>query len=286
MYNCDGCYYEERLPQEACNVCCRDENGRMTGYVAREENESGDNNRSVCCADSDNPSTADAVPLPLHKGGLEQGHTQGARQAENETAHKTKTHFAGIIACGQADRPCYNIQYYDPVDEEWHIGFGSYDICNVHKWLKEEFEIVRPDDLPGGSRPAPTGANDLYAREALDADQTSMEENLLEQIEELQQELVVLQEKENLKQLLIEELRAATQKLTEDRDDYAAQCDAMVQHLKQVQQEKEELAARLEKETAQGSYYKQWLDDERRSRELADAKLEMVHLIFGGGGNG
>ena len=206
MYNCDGCYYEERLPQEACNVCHRDENGRMTGYVAREENESGDNNRSACCDDSDNPSTADAVPLPLHKGGFEKGHTQGARQGR--------------------------------------------------------------------------------CQEGLDASETSMEENLLEQIEELQQELVVLQEKENLKQLLIEELRAATQKLMEERDDYAAQCDALIEQLKRMQQEKEELEARLEKESAQGSYYKQWLDDERRCRELADAKLEMVHLIFGGGGNG
>lgn len=55
---------------------------------------------------------------------------------------KIKTHFAKIIVDGTADKPYYNIMYYDPTDGEYHIGFGSYYLEYVFKWLSEEFEIV------------------------------------------------------------------------------------------------------------------------------------------------
>ena len=55
---------------------------------------------------------------------------------------KIKTHFARIIVDGTAETPYYNILYFDPTDREYHIGFGSYLLENVFKWLSEEFEIV------------------------------------------------------------------------------------------------------------------------------------------------
>ena len=60
-------------------------------------------------------------------------------------ASKIKTHFAKIIVDGTADKPYYNIMYFDPTDREYHIGFGSYYLEYVFKWLSEEFEIVGGD---------------------------------------------------------------------------------------------------------------------------------------------
>lgn len=55
---------------------------------------------------------------------------------------KTKTHFAKIVVGGTAEKPYYNIMYYDPADGEYHIGYGSYRLDFVCKWLSEEFEVV------------------------------------------------------------------------------------------------------------------------------------------------
>lgn len=55
---------------------------------------------------------------------------------------KTKTHFAKIVVVGTAEKPYYNIMYYDPADGEYHIGYGSYRLDFVFKWLSEEFEVV------------------------------------------------------------------------------------------------------------------------------------------------
>lgn len=55
---------------------------------------------------------------------------------------KIKTHFAKIIVGGTAEKPCFNILYFDPTDREYHIGFGSFCLEYVFKWLSEEFEIV------------------------------------------------------------------------------------------------------------------------------------------------
>ena len=62
-------------------------------------------------------------------------------EATNE-ATKHRTHFAKIIVEGTAEKPYYNILYFDPTDKEYHIGFGSYYLKYVFQWLKEEFEIV------------------------------------------------------------------------------------------------------------------------------------------------
>lgn len=201
MMNCEGCYYEDRPPQEACNLCERDQDGDMTGWVPREKMETAMSDATVSRATSD-------------------------IERADKVATRIKTHFAGIIAGGRAERPCYNIQYYDPVDEEWHIGFGSYDLENVFLWLKNEFNIVHPDNLTGGSSHAP---------------------------------------------MLIEEHRK--------------QIDAWREEIDVLRGEREDLRIMLEKAKAEANYYKECLANETRLRELAYAKLDMVHLIFGGGNN-
>ena len=60
-------------------------------------------------------------------------------------ATKIKTNFARIIVGGKAEKPCYDILYFDPADGKYHIGFGSYYLEYVFKWLSEEFEIA---DVP------------------------------------------------------------------------------------------------------------------------------------------
>ena len=55
---------------------------------------------------------------------------------------KTKTHFAEIIVCGGAEKPYYSILYFDPADGEYHIGYSSYCLGYVYKWLEEDFEIL------------------------------------------------------------------------------------------------------------------------------------------------
>ncbi len=58
---------------------------------------------------------------------------------------KIKTGFAKIFVSGTPDRPYFNILYFDPVDQDYHVGFSSYCLEYVFKWLSEEFEI---EDAP------------------------------------------------------------------------------------------------------------------------------------------
>ena len=55
---------------------------------------------------------------------------------------KIKTPFATIIVGGSAEKPCYSILWWDEADKECNIGFSSYYLDFVFKWLEEEFEIV------------------------------------------------------------------------------------------------------------------------------------------------
>jgi hypothetical protein len=80
-----------------------------------------------------------------YKNGYEKGYQDGRRDANpkcfSET-EKIKTHFAKIIVSGTAEKPYYDILYFDPTDNNYHIGFGSYFLEYVFKWLSEEFEII------------------------------------------------------------------------------------------------------------------------------------------------
>ena len=62
-----------------------------------------------------------------------------------QAKHKIRTPFAYITVNGSAERPYYNILYLDPTDGEYHVGFGSFYLGNVFKWLREEFEIIREE---------------------------------------------------------------------------------------------------------------------------------------------
>lgn len=53
-----------------------------------------------------------------------------------------------IIVGGKADKPCYQIEYYDLSGNEWHIGYGSYCLANVKEWLKTCFEVTNADVAP------------------------------------------------------------------------------------------------------------------------------------------
>ena len=55
--------------------------------------------------------------------------------------NKIKTNFAKIFISGTPDRPYFNILYFDPADQDYHVGFSSYYLEHVVKWLSEEFEI-------------------------------------------------------------------------------------------------------------------------------------------------
>ena len=76
--------------------------------------------------------------------------------------NKIKTSFSKIIVSGTPDRPYFNILYFDPVDQDYHVGFSSYCLEYVFKWLSEEFEI---EDAP-----AANGAPVVHGKWEQDAD--------------------------------------------------------------------------------------------------------------------
>ena len=55
---------------------------------------------------------------------------------------KIKTHHARIVVDGTAEKPYYSIEWYDPTKNEYFLGYSSYYIDYVFKWLEERFEIV------------------------------------------------------------------------------------------------------------------------------------------------
>lgn len=62
----------------------------------------------------------------------------------DESKHKMKTSFAKIIVGGTPEKPYYHIWYFDPADKEFHIGFGSYRLDYVFRWLAEKFDVIEP----------------------------------------------------------------------------------------------------------------------------------------------
>ena len=47
-----------------------------------------------------------------------------------------------VIVRGIANKPYYEIKYREVGNDDYNIGFGSYDLNNVLKWKEEEFEVV------------------------------------------------------------------------------------------------------------------------------------------------
>ena len=63
----------------------------------------------------------------------------------NANPHETtkiKTHHARIVVDGTAEKPYYSIEWCDHTKNEYFLGYSSYYIGYVFKWLEECFEIV------------------------------------------------------------------------------------------------------------------------------------------------
>lgn len=58
---------------------------------------------------------------------------------------KIKTCFAQIIVNNSEDKPYYSIMYWE--NGEMNIGFSSYKLDYVRRWLNEEFEVKHNVDV-------------------------------------------------------------------------------------------------------------------------------------------
>lgn len=55
---------------------------------------------------------------------------------------KIKVTSAEIVVHGTVEKPYYEIKYYDIADGKHHIGYSSYNLNYVFKWLEECFDVV------------------------------------------------------------------------------------------------------------------------------------------------
>ena len=51
-----------------------------------------------------------------------------------------------IIVCGTVDKPYFEIKYHEVGKPDVNVGFGSYNIENVFKWLENEFVVVEVEE--------------------------------------------------------------------------------------------------------------------------------------------
>ena len=65
--------------------------------------------------------------------------------AEYIEREKIKTCFAQIIVNNSEAKPYYSIMYWE--NGEMNIGFSSYNLDYVRRWLNEEFEVKRNVDV-------------------------------------------------------------------------------------------------------------------------------------------
>ena len=68
---------------------------------------------------------------------------------------KIKTPFAKIIVGGSAEKPYYSIMWWDMEQKECNIGYSSYFLDYVFKWLKVCFEVA--DDFSADVAPVVHG---------------------------------------------------------------------------------------------------------------------------------
>ena len=61
---------------------------------------------------------------------------------EDMVNEKTKVTKAYIIIEGTVEKPYYEIKYLVIGEDEYRIGYSSYDLKNVFGWLEECFEVV------------------------------------------------------------------------------------------------------------------------------------------------
>ena len=97
-----------------------------------------------------------AATEEAYKKGYEDGKreyiAQEAVLAEIENEYKgvekIKTPFAKIIVDGPAERPYYSIMWLDATNKGYNVGYSSYCLDYVFKWLEVVFENVAADELP------------------------------------------------------------------------------------------------------------------------------------------
>ena len=69
-------------------------------------------------------------------------------RADLRKINKIKTPFATIIVGGTAEKPYYSILWLDKEKKEYNVGYSSFCLEFVFKWLEEEFEIAAADEAP------------------------------------------------------------------------------------------------------------------------------------------
>ena len=64
------------------------------------------------------------------------------KAVDDNEINKIKVASAEIVVHGTAQKPYYQIRYYDLADGEYHIGYGSYYLDYVFEWLDKCFDVV------------------------------------------------------------------------------------------------------------------------------------------------
>lgn len=67
---------------------------------------------------------------------------QKAFDLEEENKEKIKVTSLEIIVTGTKEKPYFVIKYKEVGEEDYHIGYGSFDLNYVFGWKEECFEIV------------------------------------------------------------------------------------------------------------------------------------------------
>lgn len=70
------------------------------------------------------------------------------KEEENMNKEKIKVTSAEIIVTGDPKNPYYEIKYLGVGDNEYTIGYGSYDLKIVTRWYNNCFEIVTEELTP------------------------------------------------------------------------------------------------------------------------------------------
>lgn len=65
-----------------------------------------------------------------------------------DKSEKIRTNFAKIIVSGTREKPYYEIMYFDHPKNEMCIGYSSYNLKCVFRWLEDIFEVVEEKDEP------------------------------------------------------------------------------------------------------------------------------------------
>lgn len=68
-------------------------------------------------------------------------------QSINSENNKIKVTSAEIVVHGTVEKPYYEIKYLVVGEDEYRIGYSSYDLKNVFGWLQECFETVSDNQL-------------------------------------------------------------------------------------------------------------------------------------------